>query len=54
MEEKENTFALYEFEQVYEIISLYRSRALQAVNNDNLLSACEVGAFVSKKLKNAV
>ena len=54
MEEKENTFALYEFEQVYEIISLYRSRALQAVNNDNLLSAWEVGAFVSKKLKNAV
>ena len=47
------TIALSEFEQVYGIISLYRSRALQAVNNDNLLSAWEVGAFVSNKLKNA-
>ena len=50
---KENTIVLSEFEQVYGIISLYRSRALQAVNNDNLLSAWEVGAFVSKKIKNA-
>jgi len=35
------------------IISLHRSRALQAVNNENLLAAWEIGAFVSARLKNS-
>jgi predicted nuclease of restriction endonuclease-like (RecB) superfamily len=45
--------AIQEFEQVHGIISLRRSRALQVVNNENLLVAWEVGAFVSARLKNA-
>jgi len=40
-----------EFQQVQGIITLRRSRALQAVNNENLLTAWEVGAFVSARLK---
>ena len=43
-----------EFQQVQGIISLHRTKALQAVNNENLLTAWEVGAFVSARLKNAV
>ena len=43
-----------EFQQVQGIISLHRSRALQTVNNENLLMAWEVGAFVSTRLKNSV
>ena len=43
-----------EFQQVQGIISLHRSRALQTVNNENLLAAWEVGAFVSDRLKNSV
>ena len=43
-----------EFQQVQEIISLHRSKALQAVNNENLLTAWEIGAFVSARLKNSV
>jgi len=42
-----------EFQQVQGIISLHRSRALQVVNNENLLTAWEVGAFVSARLKNS-
>lgn len=42
-----------EFQQVQGIISLHRSRALQTVNNENLLTAWEVGAFVSARLKNS-
>ena len=42
-----------EFQQVQGIISLHRSRALQTVNNENLLMAWEVGAFVSTRLKNS-
>jgi len=41
-----------EFQQVQGIISLHRSKALQTVNNENLLTAWEVGAFVSDRLKN--
>ena len=43
-----------EFQQVQGIISLHRSQALQTVNNENLLTAWEVGAFVSARLKNSV
>ena len=42
-----NSIATNEFQQVRGIISLHRSRALQTVNNENLLAAWEVGAFVS-------
>ncbi|GHT09888.1 hypothetical protein AGMMS4956_00340 [Bacteroidia bacterium] len=48
-----NSLAIQEFQQVHGIISLRRSRALQTVNNENLLAAWEVGAFVSSRLKNA-
>ena len=43
-----------EFQQVQGIISLHRSKALQTVNNENLLTAWEVGAFVSARLKNSM
>jgi hypothetical protein len=43
-----------EFQQVQGIISLHRSHALQTVNNENLLAAWEVGAFVSDRLKKSV
>ncbi|MDR0940649.1 MAG: DUF1016 N-terminal domain-containing protein [Bacteroidales bacterium] len=42
-----------EFQQVQGIITLHRIKALQVVNNENLLTAWEVGAFVSNRLKNA-
>jgi len=50
----ENTIASQEFQQIQGIINLHRYRALQTVNNENLLVAWEVGAFVSARLKNAV
>jgi hypothetical protein len=40
-----------DFEAVHGLITLRRSCALQAVNNENLLAAWEVGAFVSARLK---
>ena len=42
-----------EFQQVQGIISVRRSQALQIVNNENLLTAWEVGAFVSERLNNS-
>ena len=42
-----------EFQQVQGIINLHRSRALQTVNNENLLTAWQIGAFVSARLKNS-
>ena len=42
-----------EFQQVQGIISLHRSKALQTVNNENLLTAWEVGAFVSARLRDS-
>ena len=48
-----NSLATTEFQQVQGIISLHRSKALQTVNNENLLAAWEVGAFVSDRLKNS-
>ncbi|GHT08728.1 hypothetical protein FACS189426_05050 [Bacteroidia bacterium] len=41
-----NSIATQEFQQVHGIIALHRSRALQTVNNENLLTAWEVGAYV--------
>jgi len=49
-----NNINTTEFQQVQGIISLHRSKALQTVNNENLLTAWEVGAFVSARLKNSV
>jgi predicted nuclease of restriction endonuclease-like (RecB) superfamily len=49
-----NSIATQEFQQVHGIISLHRTRALQTVNNENLLSAWEVGAYVFERLKNSV
>ncbi|GHT32766.1 hypothetical protein AGMMS49574_17050 [Bacteroidia bacterium] len=48
-----NNIAAQEFQQVHGIISLHRSRALQTVNNENLLTAWEVGAYVSERLKDS-
>lgn len=42
-----------EFAQVLQIIELHRSQAVQAVNHASLLTAWEVGAYVSDKIKNA-
>jgi len=48
-----NSIATTEFQQVQGIISLRRSKALQTVNNEHLLTAWEIGAFVSIRLKNS-
>jgi len=48
-----NSIETIEFQQVQGIISLHRSKALQTVNNESLLAAWEVGAFVSDRLKNS-
>jgi predicted nuclease of restriction endonuclease-like (RecB) superfamily len=53
MENRNDVVSLQEFEQVHGIISMHRSQALQAVNNENLLTAWEVGAYVSARLKNS-
>ncbi len=42
-----------DFAQVLQIIEQRRSQAVQAVNQASLLSAWEVGAFVSDRIKNA-
>ena len=48
-----SNIATTEFQQIQGIISLHRSKALQTVNNENLLTAWEIGAFVSTRLKNS-
>jgi predicted nuclease of restriction endonuclease-like (RecB) superfamily len=53
METNNTNIATQEFAKVHGIISQHRSRALQAVNKENLLTAWEVGAFVSARLKNS-
>ncbi|MDR3329215.1 MAG: PDDEXK nuclease domain-containing protein [Prevotellaceae bacterium] len=53
MNEQNHIASTQEFEQVHGIIALRRSRALQAVNNEHLLTAWEVGAYVSARLKNS-
>jgi len=50
---KTTKIATQEFQQVQGIITLHRSQALWAVNNENLLAAWEVGAFVSARLRNS-
>ncbi|MDR1764900.1 MAG: PDDEXK nuclease domain-containing protein [Lachnospiraceae bacterium] len=42
-----------EFQELFDLISERRARASQAVNNEVLLSAWEVGAYVSERLKSA-
>ena len=42
-----------DFAQVMQIIEQHRSQAVQAVNHESLLTAWEVGAFVSDRIKNA-
>ena len=42
-----------DFAQVLQIIEQRRSQAVQAVNHASLLTAWEVGAFVSDRIKNA-
>lgn len=42
-----------DFAQVMQIIELHRTQAVQAVNHASLLTAWEVGAFVSDRIKNA-
>lgn len=42
-----------DFAQVLQIIELRRSQAVQAVNQASLLTAWDVGAFVSDRIKNA-
>jgi hypothetical protein len=49
-----NNLTTTEFQQVHGIISLHRSKALQTVNNENLLTSWEVGALVSTRLENPV
>ena len=46
-----NSIETTDFQQIQGIISLHRSKALQTVNNENLLAAWEVGAFVFDRLK---
>jgi hypothetical protein len=53
METSSINIVTQEFQQVHGIINLHRSRALQTVNNENLLSAWEVGGYVSARLKNS-
>jgi predicted nuclease of restriction endonuclease-like (RecB) superfamily len=48
-----NSITTTEFKQVQGIITLHRSKALQSVNNENLLTAWEVGSFVSDRLANS-
>lgn len=43
----------YDFASVMRIIEHHRSQAVQAVNHASLLTAWEVGAFVSDRIKNA-
>ena len=42
-----------DFASVLEIIQYHRSRAVQAINHASILTAWHVGAYVSKKIKNA-
>lgn len=41
------------FNQVYSIIELHRTRALQEVNNNSLFIAWNVGGYVSQKIKSS-
>lgn len=53
MSKEIQTYNPDEFAQVMQIIELHRSQAAQAVNHASLLTAWEVGAYVSDRIKNA-
>ena len=40
-----------EFENIYDIISFHKKRAMKAVHNESLLMLWEVGGYVSGRLK---
>lgn len=42
------------FEQIHSIIEMHRSRALQVVNNESLLTCWNVGQYVSEKLESSL
>ena len=48
-----NDIIKQDFNQVYSIIDLHRKRAFQEINNNSLMTAWNVGGFVSDKLKSA-
>lgn len=43
-----------DFKMVYSIITTHKKRAMKAVHNESLNMLWEVGAYVSKRLKNAI
>ena len=53
MQNEIQTYNSGDFAQVMQIIEQHRSQAVQAVNHASLLTAWEVGAFVSDRIKNA-
>ena len=48
-----NDIIKQDFSQVYSIIDLHRKRAFQEINNNSLMTAWNVGGFVSQKIKSA-
>ena len=48
-----NDIIKQDFNQVYSIIDLHRKRAFQEINNNSLMTAWNVGGFVSDKLKSS-
>ena len=48
-----NEIIKQDFNQVYSIIELHRTRALQEINNNSLFTAWTVGAYVSAKIKSS-
>ena len=49
----ENKIIRQDFNNVYSIIDIHRRRALQEVNNNSLLIAWNVGAYVSSKIRSS-
>lgn len=49
----ENEVIKQDFNQVYSIIDIHRKRAFQEINNNSLMIAWNVGAYVSAKIKSA-
>lgn len=48
-----NDIIKQDFNQVYSIIDLHRRRAFREINNNSLMTAWNVGGFVSNKIKSA-
>lgn len=42
-----------DFNQVYTIIDIHRTRAFQEINNNSLMIAWNVGGYVSAKIKSS-